>query len=565
MARQQLPRLGVLGGLRWFWRQLTSMRTALFLLLILAVAAVPGSIFPQRSINATRVTTYLDQHKTIGPWLDRIGMFDVFSSPWFSAVYLLLVISLIGCIVPRTIVHARSLRSPVPRVPRRLERLRASGTREVDAEPADVIRAARAVLGRKHYRLREDEVTQGAPLELAAEGGRMRETGNLLFHTSLVIVIIAVAAGHLLGFRGDVIVPVGQSFTSTASRYDTQQYGPWTGPGDLKDWSLTLDKLDVSFEDRVPVDSAQWGQPRSFTAAVTTTEGDGSPRKEQIAVNHPLAIGGADVYLLGNGYAPTVTVKDAKGNVLYDQSTPFLPQDNMYRSVGAIKVGALPNGKQLGFFGFFLPTAAFSTDKGPYSMFPGLANPALVLGLYEGTLFPNGRPQSVYTLNTSDMKQVKDTDGQPLRLLIKPGQTVQLPGGRGSITLNAVPRWAGLSVRSDPGKMPALIFALLALAGLIMSMTLRRRRIFVRASAAGTGPARTLITIGGLAKGEDPRLQVALDALLDDIAARATAGGTPGSTPAHPTDSTPDGSSSASSTSASSSSASSTEESEPAR
>lgn len=38
--------LGFLGMLRWAWTQLTSMRTALFLLLLLAVAAVPGSLFP---------------------------------------------------------------------------------------------------------------------------------------------------------------------------------------------------------------------------------------------------------------------------------------------------------------------------------------------------------------------------------------------------------------------------------------------------------------------------------------------------------------------------------------
>lgn len=531
--RPAAPKLGLSGGLRWFWRQLTSMRTALFLLLLLAVAAVPGSIFPQRSIDASRVNNYLDSHTTIGPWLDRIGMFDVYSSPWFSAIYLLLIISLIGCILPRTMAHLRSLRAPVPRVPAHLERLRAGASREVDAEPADVIRAARELLRQKRYRLREDPVADGAPLELAAEGGRLRETGNLMFHTCLVVVIVAVAIGHLLSFRGDVIVPVGESFTSTASRYDTQQYGAWTGPDDLKPWSMTVDKLDVTFADDVPQNSPQWGQPRHFISTVTTTEGDGTPRRQTLAVNHPLSIGGTQLYLLGNGYAPNVTVRDAKGNVVYDQATPFLPQDNMYRSVGAIKVGALPNGKQLGFFGFFLPTAAFSQSQGPHSTFPGLKNPALVLGLYEGTLFPSGQPQSVYALDTSDMKQVMDK-GQPLRIYLQPGQTIKLPGNRGSITLNDVPRWAGLSVRTNPGMMPALIGALLALTGLIMSMVLHRRRIFVRARRAENsyeGSARTLLVIGGLAKSEDPRLQVALDALLEQIATRASTTSTAPSVP----------------------------------
>ena len=96
------------------------MRTALFLLLLLSVAAVPGSIFPQRNIDAGRVADYIAQNPTTSPWLDRFGFFDVYSSPWFSAIYLLLFVSLVGCIVPRTKVHLAALRATPPRAPARL-------------------------------------------------------------------------------------------------------------------------------------------------------------------------------------------------------------------------------------------------------------------------------------------------------------------------------------------------------------------------------------------------------------------------------------------------------------
>lgn len=84
------PSLGVRGWLRFLWRQLTSMRTALFLLLLLAVAAVPGSVFPQRGIDATRTADWIADRPTVGPVLDRLGFFDVYSSPWFASIYLLL-------------------------------------------------------------------------------------------------------------------------------------------------------------------------------------------------------------------------------------------------------------------------------------------------------------------------------------------------------------------------------------------------------------------------------------------------------------------------------------------
>ncbi|NNG37910.1 cytochrome c biogenesis protein ResB [Flexivirga sp. ID2601S] len=521
------PKLGLLGTLRWLWRQLTSMRTALFLLLLLAVAAVPGSIFPQRSIDAPRVTTYLQDHKTVGPWLDRLSMFDVYSAPWFAAIYLLLLVSIIGCVVPRIGVHLKALRSPLPRVPRRLGRLPASAERVSAATPSDVVEATRAVLRRKGYRVRVDEPADGTQA-IVAEGGRLRETGNLLFHTCLIVVVLAVAADHLMGWRGDVIVPEGgQPFVSTAGAYNTLNLGPWVNSSDIKPWSLDVKSLDVTFERNVSPDSPQYGQPRDFVASVTTQDPLGSkPVNQTLAVNGAVNLGGTSVYLLGNGYAPMVTVRDPKGKVLYHQATPFLSQGNTYKSVGAIKVPAA-SPKELGFFGMFLPTAAFDEKQGPISTFPAPDKPALVLGAYQGDLFPDSLPQSVYTLNTRKMTQVMN-GSQPWRAVVYAGQSATLPDGTTISLDKQIPRWAGLSARYDPGKTTALVAALIGLAGLIMSMTLRRRRIFVKvgtepdddAAPGSTGSPRTLITAGALAKGEDPRLQVALDSLLEGVGQR---------------------------------------------
>ncbi len=90
------PAIGVVGWLRWGWRQLTSMRVALLLLVLLAVAAVPGTVFPQRSQDGVKVTAYVAAHGAFGTWLGRLGFFDVYTSAWFSAIYLLLFVSLVG-------------------------------------------------------------------------------------------------------------------------------------------------------------------------------------------------------------------------------------------------------------------------------------------------------------------------------------------------------------------------------------------------------------------------------------------------------------------------------------
>ena len=230
-------------------------------------------------------------------------------------------------------------------------------------------------------------------------------------------------------------------------------------------------------------------------------------------MNQPLETGDGSVFLLGNGYAPTITVRDAEGTVLYSDATPFLPQDNNYTSVGAVKVpGASP--EQLGFAGFFLPTGVIDDEQGPHSVFPDALDPQLALTAFEGDLFPSGRSQSVYSLDTEAMTPIPGADGaDQLRILLRPGQTFELPDGRGSITFDGVERFAGLSIRTDPGKSLTLVAALLSLAGLVASLVIRRRRLFVRVGPADE-PGRTVVSVGGLAKDDDEGMPDEVDGVL---------------------------------------------------
>ena len=106
--------IGVVGWLRWGWRQLTSMRTALILLFLLSLAAVPGSLVPQTSASEINVQNFHANHKLLAPLFDKLDMFDVYGSFWFSAIYILLFISLLGCIIPRTYQFVGVLRAKPP-------------------------------------------------------------------------------------------------------------------------------------------------------------------------------------------------------------------------------------------------------------------------------------------------------------------------------------------------------------------------------------------------------------------------------------------------------------------
>ncbi|MGA9375796.1 MAG: cytochrome c biogenesis protein ResB, partial [Mycobacterium sp.] len=161
--------------IRNMWRTLTSMGTALVLLFLLALGAIPGALLPQRSLNAGKVDGYLLEHPTLGPWLDRVQGFDVFSSFWFTSIYVLLFISLVGCLTPRLAEHVKSLRAvPVP-APRNLSRLPKHHEAEIPGQPAHVAASVSDRLkGWRRITRHEGDAT-----EISAEKGYLHEFGNI--------------------------------------------------------------------------------------------------------------------------------------------------------------------------------------------------------------------------------------------------------------------------------------------------------------------------------------------------------------------------------------------------
>ncbi len=479
------PALGWRGGLRYLWTQLTAMRTALVLLFGLALAAVPGSLLPQRSVAPVRVDDYLTQHPRLGPLLDRVGAFEVYTSPWFSAVYLLLFVSLVGCIIPRIGVYARALRAQPPRTPRNLARLPAYATAGSPAGDGVLPRAA-DLLRQRRYRVvaRENSV--------AAERGYLREAGNLVFHVSLLLLLLGVALGILYGFRGTSVVIVGQGFANNLTQYDDFTSGARFAERDLVPFGLTVRRFDVKFE----TGAVQTGAARQFRAEVDVVDRPGAtPRAEALEVNRPLNIDGTTVHLIGHGYAPVVTVKDGAGNVAFSGPVPFLPQDGNFTSAGAIKV---PDGRpeRLGFQAFFLPTAVVD-EQGPRSVFPDAFDPALFTNVWYGPpKEETGRPENVYTLDTSGMTPLTESNGDRVRLALKVGQGVSLPDGKGSIQLDGWTRWVKLQISDTPGVTISLVALGFAVAGLCLSLFVRPRRVWVRVRAGEDG--HNLVEVGGL-------------------------------------------------------------------
>jgi cytochrome c biogenesis protein len=471
------PRLGIIGWGRWAWRQLTSMRTALFLLLLLALAAVPGSLFPQRTADPNGVVQYFKENPGLAPILDKFQVFDAYTSFWFSSIYLLLFLSLIGCVLPRTVHHLRAIRTAPPRTPARLSRmpgfialdLNDDGKATGSAVTApDAIAAARSLLRRRGYRVAVFEGAQtkdSTELSVSAERGYLREAGNLVFHIALLGILITVGIGGGFGYNGNRVVVEGQTMINTLAAYDSFNPGRFFTDAELSPYSIRLDKLAVTYETQ---NKDARGLPTDYTATVTArTQDSRNGYKTTIKVNEPLNIGGTNVYLLGNGYAPHITVRDPRGHVVFSDFVPFLPQDSNLTSLGVVKV---PDGlqQQIGMMGFFYPTKAVAQNGAFYSSYPDVKAPMLTLNVYSGDLGLNGGvPRSVYTLDTSRLKQLTGVSTGVKSIELAPGYSQQLPDGLGSVSLDGVSRFASFQVNHDPTQGWVLLFTVCAFGGLL--------------------------------------------------------------------------------------------------
>jgi cytochrome c biogenesis protein len=499
----------VTGRLLNWWRRLTAMRTAIVLLFLLALAAVPGSLLPQRSLSQNKVNAYFTDHPTLAPVLDRFYLFDVFSSPWFAAIYLLLFISLIGCVLPRALEHFRALRAAPPAAPRNLLRLPDSGELSTPLGGGQALDVVEEELRVRRFRVVRREG------ELSAEKGYLKETGNLLFHLSLVALLLGLAGGKLWGYEGSILVTEGQGFCNSFQQYDTYSSGPLVKSSDLTPLCVDLDNFRAKYEENLTA--------ASFTADIRYGPPGKDGRPTTIGVNEPLRVDGDRVYVTGHGYSPTFSVTTPGGTTYDDLSVPFLPTDTAtMASEGALKlpdVGGASN-DQLALEGFFAPTGALQ-NKVLTSIDPRPLDPEVAIFVYQGYLgLDSGVPQSVYSLDRSQIDRGRLNRVAAANL--KVGESTTLPDGT-TVAFTGYREFASLQLSHDPGQVWVLWSAISLLAGLLGMLLLRRERVFARV-AADPGGGGTVLTLASLTRGSGesaPRFAALKDDLSDALADRA--------------------------------------------
>jgi cytochrome c biogenesis protein len=493
-ARPDRPsrRPGLGDTLRQAWREYRSMRTALVLLVVLAAASILGSLFPQEGVSPQRVDQYFVDHPALAPVLERLGLFDVFGSAWYMAIYLALLGALVACLVPRSRALARVLRSRPPRGGD-LARYRTRAAFDTPAAPDQAMAAARRVLRRNRFRVAEysegsGEPRGGAPVgrvELAGEKGYLREAASMLFHVSLLVLLVGLAYGKGYGYRGQAAIVEGETWANARVGYDSFSPGRFFGPERLAPFQLRLEDFTNSFHPDMT--------PREFTSRLTALDLDGRELQSQrVAPNRPMTVHGVRIFQSDYGYVPVVGVRDKDGKeLLAPQEVLTLRDPGSEVSNGAVKV-TRPRpqvGLQVVLF-TGLRTAPDCPDGADFCNDPRLDRPVLVVLAYQGDLQAN-RAQSVFSLDQSRLERLGDRP-----LLLVPGQTKRLANGM-SVSFTGIKQYSVFTLARDPGVPVVAVAAALLLAGLVPSLYVTRRRVWVRAVPAGAGGSR--VELAGLA------------------------------------------------------------------
>ena len=325
-------------------------------------------------------------------------------------------------------------------------------------------------------------------IEISAEKGYLREFGNIVFHFFAARPAGRDRAGQVVRLRGqrhrDRQRRAWFLFGSPAA-YDSFRAGNNVDGTRLYPMCVRVNDFQADY---LPS-----GQATYFAADIDYQAGadltDDVWRPYRLEVNHPLRVGGDRVYLQGHGYAPTFTVT-FPGGQQRTQTVQFQPDNAQtllsrhlaVRPAGGLYPGDERRKHQIAITGLFAPTAQMD-GKLLSSSFPAMNDPAVAIDIYRGDAgLDTGRPQSLFQLDTRLVEQKRLTK-------VKADQPDPRPGGpprrRNRGAFRRSDPFVNLQVSHDPGQVWVLVSALAMMAGLMVSLIVRRRRVWARITPAG--------------------------------------------------------------------------------
>lgn len=318
---------------------MSSMRFAISLLTVLAIASIIGTVLKQNEPYQNYIIQFGQYWFTVFKWL---GLYDVYRTTWFVTILAFLVASTGTCIyrnLPNMLREMRSYREQASENSLRHFQHHAEFT-----APHVSLESLTGYLTEHGYRYKQRALDNGAGTLLAAKVGSVNRLGYIFTHAAIVIICLGAlldsniplkmeqafglkrietrdipesqvpAASRLapnsLSFRGNVTIPEGSSadvvFLNIADGYMVQELP----------FIIALKKFHI--------EHYSTGQPKSFASDIAILDkATGKPLLQHtITVNHPLIYDGIAIFQASFGDGGT-RLKMNGWNLFNSGSKPF--------------------------------------------------------------------------------------------------------------------------------------------------------------------------------------------------------------------------------------------------
>lgn len=418
------------------WRLLTDVRFAVVLIILLAMAGLVATLLRQfpvtRADDPARYAAELTavrqawQDLPAGSLLvdafDALGLFSVFSTPWFLLLMTVLVLSIICCTLDRTprlwraAGHVRVVQPEAFFDRDREHRAVIVGAGE------DAVGSVRAAFRRRHFRRQRVAEADGITY-VYGDRNQFQKLATLLTHAGLVLFLAGGALTVAAGF--ETVVFVGEGQTAPVRAVGT--------PGNL------LVKNHAFFAPR-----REDGSFADFRTDLSVYRGGEELVRETIRVNEPLVVDGFTFHQNTFGPTANLTIRDVRGELVWDGPL-LLDEELLGRPQGFMTIPGADAG--------LVAVLNQGADGAPQLVMQGVG-PAETEGGANPTLFLVTIPMGITT-------------------------DPEVTAGH-SITWAGVGSWSGMVIRNDPGQPVIWIAFALLIVGLALTFYFPRRRAWAR-------------------------------------------------------------------------------------
>jgi cytochrome c biogenesis protein len=273
------------------WDFFTSVKLAIVTLIVLAVTSILGTIIEQNQPPEK-------YHKIYEDWafalMDRMNLFDMYHSMWFLFILVLFTVNLSCCTIDRFPKMLKVVRNPRTKLDGSLEKTLSLSDRW--KRKGTLQEWAGKYAGALSSSFAKPKVTEdGGEVHLYAETGVASRFGVYVTHLSIIIIFIGAIVGNVLGFKGNVNIPEGESVTQV----------PIRGGILMQDLGFTIRCNTFTLE------TYPSGQPKAYKSDLSVIDGGRETLRKTIVVNDPLQYKGIWFYQSSYGQAGGVTAQVA--------------------------------------------------------------------------------------------------------------------------------------------------------------------------------------------------------------------------------------------------------------